>query len=245
MVTQIFPPNHTVGLDQSSPNFTENAKLRLNELLTVLNRKLADERVAAVHLIYHNPLTRVFLTQTTLLSYKHKLVMHKNEKDPSYADTLRYAGKFLLTKAVLFINQDNYLGEGLEKAMNRVLLCQRKVSYALTRHGKKEKYCDMSGIKSGYCNGRYTGGHDAYIFCLKEPISESLLTGSEIDSKTDSFGIENSWIWLFRHLGFKVLNPCNILKVYHVHCILLRSKNRPRVTNRKKSALQPPSNKLF
>ena len=160
---------------------------------------------------------------------------------------MRYANIFLLAKVVLFINQDNYLGEGLEKAMNRVLLCQRKVSYALTRHGKKEKYCDMSGIKSGYCNGRYTGGHDAYIFCLKEPISESLLAVSEIDSKTDSLGIENSWIWLFRHLGFKVLNPCNIVKVYHVHCLSLskNSKNRPRVTNRKKSALQPPSNKLF
>ena len=245
MVTQIFPPNHTVGLDQSSPNFTENAKLRLNELLTVLNRKLADERVAAVHIIYHNPLTRLFLTQTDFLTHKYKLVLHQNNKDPSYADILRYASKYLLMKIVVFINQDVYLGEGMEKANDRNLLCQKKVSYALTRHGKQERYCDMSLNKIGYCNKWYSGASDTYVFCLTEPISESLLTGSEIDSKSDSLGMENGWIWLFRHLGFKVLNPCSILKTYHIHCIQLHSKNRPKVKKRRKSALARPSRNLF
>ena len=31
-------------------------------------------------------------------------------------------------------------------------------------------------------------------------------------------GIENVICWSFKELGYRVLNPCEILKIYHLHC---------------------------
>ncbi len=31
-------------------------------------------------------------------------------------------------------------------------------------------------------------------------------------------GLENVICWIFRELGYTVLNPCEVLKIYHLHC---------------------------
>ena len=31
-------------------------------------------------------------------------------------------------------------------------------------------------------------------------------------------GIEQLICWIFKQLGYKVTNPCEVLKVYHLHC---------------------------
>ena len=56
-------------------------------------------------------------------------------------------------------------------------------------------------------------------------------------------GIENVICWVFADLRYKVLNPCEVLKIYHIHCGV-RLKLGPRINNRHSHSAFP-GNQLF
>ena len=199
------------------------ASMRLEELEYVLNKKLSDKRVAAVHLLYNHPYTSHYMHTTRKIYNKHKLILHWVPEDPTHLDPLLYSNKYLLGRIVVFINQDVYLGEGFER-MSKSALCDKNITYALSRYGKQEKYCSMPST----CGKKpYMGSHDTYIYCTKTPLP--LEHFGELKSKSDHYGLENIWIWAFQQIKYKVLNPCYVLKTYHVHCLNFRNKDRKRL----------------
>ena len=227
LVTNFFHPVHTKWRRRSTnPHNLTVALNRLDELLMVLNLKLADTRVAAVHLLYNHPFTSHFMHKSHKVKNKNKLVLHQVEQDPTYIDAIKYSNKYLLDRTVIFLNQDIILGEGFEK-VNRSILCEQRVTYALSRYGRREKFCTMP---SACGNGPYMGSHDTFVYCLQKPISLQYFV--ELNSKSDDYGVENLWIWAFRQLKFKVLNPCLLLKTYHVHCSRFYNKKRDRINTK-------------
>ena len=95
--------------------------MRLEELEYVLNKKLSDDRVAAVHLLYNHPYTSHYMYTTRNIFNKHKLILHWVPADPTHLDPLLYSNKYLLGRIVVFINQDVYSGEGFEKMITSIV----------------------------------------------------------------------------------------------------------------------------
>ena len=101
------------------------------------------------------------------------------------------------------------------------------ISYVLTRHGRQERRCDMSG-GPGYCEHGYIGSHDTYVFVLTRRLDESEL--SKLDYDANVCGAENRLIWVLgQRLKMRLLNPCKMLKTYHSHCISIHGRSRPRI----------------
>ena len=124
------------------------------------------------------------------------------------------------------LNMDIYVGEGFE-LLNKTFLVTSNICYVLTRHGRQERRCNMSG-RRGYCGIKYIGSHDTYVFVLTRRLHESEL--SELDYAANVMGAENSLIWVLRQrLKKKLLNPCKILKTYHSHCIDIHGRWRKRI----------------
>ena len=225
IITNFFHPVHAFWRRRSdNPNNITIAIRRLDELIYVLNKKLSDERIAAVHILFNHPYTLFFMQRYLKVENKHRLILHQVDTDPSHADTLAYVNEYLLNRIIIFMNQDIYFDEGLER-LNKSLLCDQNITYALSRYGRTEKYCNMQS--EDQCSKKYFGSHDTYIFCLQKPVNMSNF--ELLRSKIDNLGLENLWIWAFRNLGFKVLNPCYVLKTYHVHCNSMRSRKRDRL----------------
>ena len=91
----------------------------------------------------------------------------------------------------------------------------------------------------------YRGSHDAFLFHLTEPFPESAL--EELDFLYPSLGMDNVIIWMFEtRLNYSVLNPCSILKEFHLHCTALRNYNKTeRVNNDVNTGLSPFTEELF
>lgn len=111
-------------------------------------------------------------------------------------------------------NSDIYLGSGWEKLDVEVMKHQRKV-YSLTRHEecpKRRENCATSE------NQRW-GGSDCFV--VVPPVKDDMLRS--MNHPTNVWGAENNVIFQLQKGGYSVMNPCNILNIYHNHC----SDSRP------------------
>ena len=195
------------------------------EIEEVLQRNLNNTLVTTVHLLVNQPSAEQRLQKLSLHN-EYKIVVRSIESLPKYKDFFVYINEKLLNRFVVMLNMDIYIGEGFE-LLNKTFLTKSNISYVLTRHGRQERRCDMSG-RYGYCGRRYIGSHDTYIFVLTRPLSEPQL--AELNYDANVMGAENRLIWLLRRkLKKKLLNPCNVLKTYHSHCIDIHGRNRPRI----------------
>ena len=224
-----------------SKNQTEGDTTKLwqrqEEVEETLQRNLNNPLVAAVHLLINQQLAEQRLNQLNFHN-KHKLVVHYIKALPRYRDFFKYASDRLRNEVVIVMNMDIYLGEGFDE-LNKTFLVNQNVAYALTRHGRQEKRCNM-GKNAGYCETGYIGSHDAFIFVLNRRLEESVL--SEFDYEMHVYGGENVLLWVLRNrMQKKLFNPCKYLKIYHNHCVNIHSSVRTRINKKGKSAWVPPS----
>ena len=195
------------------------------EIEEVLQRNLNNTLVTTVHLLVNQPSAEQRLRKLSLHN-EHKIVVRSIESLPKYKDFFVYINEELLNRFVVMLNMDIYIGEGFE-LLNKTFLAKSNICYVLTRHGRQERKCNMSG-GYGYCGMEYIGSHDTYIFVLTRPLSEPQL--AELNYDANVMAAENRLIWLLRRgLHKKLLNPCKVLKTYHSHCIDIHGRNRPRI----------------
>ncbi len=148
-------------------------------------------------------------------------------ESPTMKHEIMYASKYLRGKSVIVTHQDNYLGKGWEK-VNHKHLRSNKLMYALTRHNPPS-HCPITST-AAHCDGdfEYVGSHDTFVFFVREAIRGRDLV--ELDVTPNTSGIENVLMWIFRkRLGYKVINPCKVLFVYHNHCVPIREVGRERI----------------
>ena len=192
------------------------------EVEEVLQRNLDNTLVKAVHLLVTQPSAEERLRKLSFHN-KHKIVVRRIEQLPKYKDYFVYVNEKLLNRFVVVLNMDICLGEGFE-LLNKTFLARSGICYALTRHGRQERRCDMSG-RSLYCKPGCGVSLDTYVFTFTRRLNESVL--SELDYNANVKGAENRLVWIFRHrLNKKVLNPCEILRTYHSHCINIHGRFR-------------------
>ena len=196
------------------------------EIEEVLQRNLNNSLVTTVHLLINQPSAEQRLRELSFHN-KHKLIVRCIDSLPKYKDFFVYVNERLLNRFVVMLNMDIYLGEGFE-LLNQTFMIRSNISYVLTRHGRQERRCDMSG-RRGYCGqGSWYISHDVYIFVLTRRLDESEL--SELDYDLNAMEAEYRLIWVLKHrLNKKLLNPCKIVKTYHSHCVDIHGWFRPKI----------------
>ena len=223
------------------PPTDQQLKARMAEIVECLQRNLNHSKIARVHVLVFGEEAITYL-QSLKLKRSHKLIIHKNDKWPTMFDQIMYASKYLQGKTVIMCHQDNYIGEGWEKVDHNVLKRER-LMYALTRHPSPSR-CKGTTMAANCGDGfPYIGSHDAFVFYVNGPIDSSKLV--EIDVTPNVHGIENIFMWVFRiRLHYRLLNPCKVLLVHHMHCISIRETGRKRINVGERSAMASYTNLL-
>ena len=153
LVTTFFPMSVIAGqarflnpgadwTDHAKPSLADSKRMvqeRDRELLDVLQMNLNNNNIIAIHIIYSNEkVVNHIINQR--LRFTHKLIFHwVQSPSPTYEDAMLYIGKYLLDQLVVFANQDIYFGKGWN-ILDHEKIKERKLMYALTRHGKQERY---------------------------------------------------------------------------------------------------------
>lgn len=112
---------------------------RDRELLDVLQMNLNNNYILAIHIVYNDEKIVEHLMNQRL-RFTNKLIFHwVQNSNPTYADVMLYISEYLRDQLVVVANQDVYLGKGWE-VLDHEKIKERNLMYALTRHGKKERY---------------------------------------------------------------------------------------------------------
>ena len=222
----------------TSPTLAQLSR-RQKEIEETLRQNLANERVAAIHVLYEHPEIHIYLLQLKL-SNSHKLVLHLTNGDPTLAMNLDYIQTYLKKKTVILMNQDIYLGEGWDKVSISALR-SNKIMYALTRHSPKKPCRKFASCDEGV---EYVGSHDVFVFYVAGNFTNEMLAGLSFGQ--NGAGMENVLMWYFeKHMGYRVMNPCKIVYVHHNHCVHVKQDHYVRYNNDGKSGLAPFSSKLL
>ena len=151
-----------------------------------------------------------------------KLVAVEVKKQPTYAQLFRYANTALARGSVAIItNADIFFGSSLrclagpDLAVDAVNKTQPR-AYALSR-----RHTPLCGLHKAdhkklldLCMS-YTHSHDAFVFA--PPVPENFV--KRVNHKQNLYGAENIVIWELVTAGYKLLNPCQRLRGYHLHCV--------------------------
>ncbi|XP_048584596.1 uncharacterized protein LOC5502009 isoform X5 [Nematostella vectensis] len=188
---------------------------RQKEMLEALQINLDHPHVAKVHVLCKDNSEMQYVVHSKL-NNSDKLLFQHIGHDLCFSDVFRYIGENLLGETAMQLNIDCFLEQGWHQLNNTLL--QDKTMYALTRHETDYSIKHCNGIE--FCPNDRTatqGSHDAFIVNLISPLPEAMLKQMEI-LKLPYGGIEQALISLFRKYGFKVKNPCRILRIFHHHC---------------------------
>ncbi|KAK6165499.1 hypothetical protein SNE40_022418 [Patella caerulea] len=218
----------------------EKMEERLAEYITCLDRTLSHRYVSNVHFLYDQPQIISYI-QTHVTTNLKKLIFHK--VNDSSLSSIAYEFVFSnLNGRLVMVNQaDVYPGHGLD-LISKDVVVSNKLMYALTRHGRMEKKCDMRGTT---CTDKgYRGSHDTYIFVPQGKLLPA--AWKALNHRSSTLGIDNVILWTFKNiLKYKVMNPCKVITMFHYHCSGVRpTAAAKRINNNKNSGMSGPTDKL-
>ena len=223
----ISPPPQT-----SDTAATAQYQQRRKEHITCLHRNLKHPLVRKYYLFTDKDDAKIKDYLQLDQAPERAKIVHmpfKGLRETTYKIVFKYITENLKKRLVVFMGSDNYLGEGFEK-VDVGYLKRKQVVYVLTRSGRQEAECLMTGN----CRQRYLFSHDAYIMVPTFTLNAASLDWFAFPQH--QWGAENIVIYILRRvLRLRVLNPCRILKVYHYHCSGYRPQNRTRLTSDSRS----------
>ena len=220
----------------TDPNFTESVKrtreqseARQKELDDTLKANLNHSSIAAIHIMYTN---KGLLDHLDKLKLRHhrKLILKYFNKVPTISMFLTYIETSLQNEFVIVSNQDVEYGENWDQ-INLQKFKHQKLMYALTRNVKKKHLQDAKcyAKHSTKCNpgSRDVGSYDLFAFYVQGKVPKAMI--EEMDYTQAKWGMENVFVWYAQNKwGYHVMNPCKVLKVYHIDCHHISIKNRNR-----------------
>ncbi|KAK6165465.1 hypothetical protein SNE40_022389 [Patella caerulea] len=219
----------------------EKMEERLAEYITSLERTLTHPYVSNVHFLYDQPQTIRYI-QTFVTTNQNKLLFHKVNDSTLSSTTYEFVFSNLSGRLVMVNQADVYPGHGLD-LISKDVMVSNKLMYALTRHGRMERKCDMRpGIT---CTDKgYIGSHDTYIFVPKGKLPPA--AWNALNHHSFVLGIDNVLIWTFENiLKYKVLNPCKVITMFHYHCSGVRPTARSkRINNKSNTGRSRPTDNL-
>ena len=192
---------------------------RIYEILGTYQKNLNHPMIKFLY-IFVKYKESVDLLQNTLFKNSSKLVIIWSKEGVEPIRIFPYISKCLEGELVMYGNSDISVGEGFEKIDPKIIK-EKKLMYALTRYSTYDTY--------GICDPKkWPGNSDTFLFFAKN----FTLADFEImaANKWNEPGRENLLIYMFeKKLGYKVMNPCKVLKTYHEHRVNLRNRQPARV----------------
>eukprot|EP00924_Labyrinthula_sp_SR-Ha-C_P010800 snap_masked-scaffold_35-processed-gene-1.37-mRNA-1 protein AED:1.00 eAED:1.00 QI:0/0/0/0/1/1/2/0/280 len=192
--------------------------VRVSEILMSLRKNLANPFVSKVHILWEdvNPLQ---LLKNVSLQAQNKIVLQQTGSQPTYKDLFEYGNKISSSSGLVLIsNADIYFDDSLGCLNYKVSGAQlsQRIMIALSR-----RHSPLCKEKNDYKNIRdlclhYIGSHDVFIFRI--PFAEPALFDKLDFNQNVGLGVENRVLWEFQHAGYKVINPCERIRSYHLHC---------------------------
>lgn len=192
----------------SNTNQPELDDLRTAEISDCILKNVSLDFVEKIHLFVDNIESLNYLIQAT--KHTDKIVIIKVGKRPKYTDFYHYILHNLKNNICMITNTDIYLYECDTNLIES--LKHSKIAYAITRHEH-----DMSKITID----PYRGSHDSYIFNSKF-INDTIIN-EHTDFHQNILGIESHVIKNLHDQGFRMLNPCEQIKIVHLHKTNVRS----------------------
>ena len=190
---------------------------RMKEFMSCLRKTLDHPYVANIHIFYDDERTKTKILEE-FTAHKDRLVFQFMES-LRYEIMFKYIGDNLTQRLVMLMHGDMYPAYGFYQ-VNFANFYRERLMYALTRRIKYEAECDMKTHDEHECepDGLYLGSHDAFLFVAPEPFPDYVIDAWR--THQDLQDIDSLTIKIFKSLlCFKVLNPCNVIKFYHIHCI--------------------------
>lgn len=208
----------------SRPNIAE----RNAELVAALQKNVESPFVDKIHLFIDdepsmNKLKELFTDALT----SGKVVVAAVGKQPLYADLFQYANDVLNGKICMVTNSDIYIHSCESRLIEN--LVGKAMLYALTRH-EYDMSCPL--ILD------YHGSHDSFIF--QSPLAISV---DELKFPQNVWGSENKLLRTIYNQNIKIFNPCQQIKIVHLHKSQIRETNRIWIschTKTEKAVHHPP-----
>ncbi|KAI9347337.1 hypothetical protein BDR26DRAFT_916227 [Obelidium mucronatum] len=220
--------------------YTPKSRARLAELVRVLAINTNNTYIDKIHLIqpiadfqtlipkrnqihayFYNLLDvdpyfpiELFLAKLVLSTTNHKGRLLAS-------DAFRYASKTLkhdpklhhIQKVAILSNQDIYFDSSLSLLQTSPFSnLGTLTAYFLSRYEENAEAEEESLIGT-QCGPRFIGSHDAFVFM--PPLPEPLIRNCEFE--LGSWGIEARLLWEFEQFGILGRNPCEDIKIWHVH----------------------------
>lgn len=132
-------------------------------------------------------------------------------------DAIKYANDKLTGKVVILANSDVYFDKTLLNLVIQAEELDSKKAYIISRRRTIRKiYGEF--VEWDDSNDRdqceyYNGSHDAFVFV--PPLPDDLVEALPFHLGVP--GVENIVIWEMKHRNIKVLNPCRVINVFHLH----------------------------
>ena len=189
------------------PNIAE----RNAELVAALQKNVESPFVDQIHLFVDNEpsmnkLKEVFAD--ALVS--GKIVIASEGKQPLYADFFQYANDAVKGKICMVTNSDIYIHSCEPRLLEN--LRDKPMLYALTRH-EYDMSCPL--ILD------YHGSHDSFVF--QSPLAISVVG---LYFPQNVWGSEHKLLTTIYNQNIQILNPCQQIKIVHLHKSQIREANR-------------------
>ena len=182
----------------------ESYKERNEEYNNTLINNLKCDYIEKIHLFLEDAYSEEILDNLiNQENIKNKIIKIYYNKQPTYSDFFQYANNNLNNKIIMVSNSDIYLNNYDDELIKYYIENKNNI-FCLTRF---ENEIDKPLID------HYQGSHDSFIF--KSPINKNIIDNSNF--KQNIWGSENIIIWLFYKNNYKLFNPCNQIKIIHLH----------------------------
>ncbi|KAJ3101897.1 hypothetical protein HDU96_009844 [Phlyctochytrium bullatum] len=237
---RILPPNTTIHL--IGQWYWPDRPHRQRELVRVLAKNLNNSAIHSIHFI--QPTRSKSLHRKTVSSHDPDILLpvsdlapytRLQDVDPYFpmdalrrklrlyttlhpgrllaSDAFAYASKHLKSRIAILANQDIYFDATLR------LLRESPdsdlgpwTSYFLSRYEESPRAEKRSSIGT-QCGPKFVGSHDAFVFV--PPLPAPLIERCRFE--LGSWGIEARLLWEFEQFGIEGRNPCEDIKIWHVH----------------------------
>ncbi|KAJ3290904.1 hypothetical protein HDU79_002859 [Rhizoclosmatium sp. JEL0117] len=219
--------------------YTPASQARASELVRVLATNTNNSYITKIHMIQpksdfktstprRSDVLGFFESLRTLDPYfpwtlfLQKLVVSTTNHEGRLlaSDAFRYASfqlkqdiaKLHLTKIAILANQDVYFDESLSLLWSSPYSdLGRFTAYFLSRY--EEPDAEDESLIGTQCGPKFIGSHDAFMF--QPPLPEPLIRNTAFE--LGSWGIEARLLWEFEQFGIEGRNPCEDIKIWHVH----------------------------
>ncbi|KAJ3220384.1 hypothetical protein HDU67_000051 [Dinochytrium kinnereticum] len=203
---------------------------RVRELVRVLAKNLNNTHINFIHLLQPTPDPSKAVPDP--ISHLHDRLKSIDPYFPSQAfnqklrithtthngrllasEAFTHASTHLRSQIAILSNQDIYFDDSLSLLHSHPDSdLSSYVSYFLSRYEESPRAEKRSTIGT-QCGPRFVGSHDAIVFV--PPLPVPLIKRCEFE--LGSWGIEARLLWEFEQFGITGRNPCEDLKIWHVH----------------------------